>query len=204
MGLGLGGLFLEGEDPVVVADHCHAALFQPRGVRLIVAHDAGGALFLRVGDELRQREIQHVVAGDDQHFVVQIQRIDGELHVLHRAEAGFVGGGAVVHHGDLLGLGLRPVDEVGRVLVVGDDHVFIHHAEGIDVVHQPVEDGLLAHLQQRLGEVFGQRIQAGGIARGENQTFHVGFLTARRRRRFRRSARSTCPPASGRSSDTFR
>ena len=57
-------------------------------------------------------------------------------------------------------------------LVIGDDDVFIHQASAVDVVNEPVEDGLVAHFEERLREILGERVEAGSIARCKNEAFH--------------------------------
>ena len=127
---------------------------------------------------MHQAEIQQVVPRHHQQVVVQAQRVDGELDVPHGAKARLVRGGSVVQDGDTgsrVKPGMRgrgPVLEDRGELVVGDDDVLVDEAGPVDVVDEPVQDGLLPYLQEGLGEVFGKRVKPRGIARGENQAFH--------------------------------
>ena len=147
----------------------------------------GRSLLLRILQETHQAEIQQVVPRHHQQVVVQAQRVDGELDVPHGAEARLVRGGSVVQDGDrcpirsgmttdvipgLTGNLFRPVLEDRGELVVGDDDVLVDEAGPVDVVDEPVQDGLLPYLQEGLGEVFGKRVKPRGVARGEDQAFH--------------------------------
>ena len=60
--------------------------------------------------------------------------------------------------------------------MVGDDDVLIDTAAGGDVIDQPVEDGLVAYLQQGLREVFRERIESRGVAGGENEALHRNIV----------------------------
>ena len=88
------------------------------------------------------------------------------------AQAGLVGRCAVVHDGDPLRLRPGPGLKVVGKLVVRDDYVFVHQASAVDIIDEPVEDGLVAHREQGLGEVLGQRVEPRGIACGKDETFH--------------------------------
>ena len=169
--LGVGGFFDHRQDQAVLIDRGDSRLAELLDRGLVVAHDAGRALRAGVVDKAHEAEIQQVVAGDDQEVVVQAQAVDGELDVADGAEAGFVGGGAVVEDGDTFTF--CPFLKDPRELMIGNHHVFIHHAGLVDVVDQPVQDGLVPHLQEGFREVFRQGVQPRGIAGGEDQTFHT-------------------------------
>ena len=59
--------------------------------------------------------------------------------------------------------------------VVGDDDVSIYLGYAVYVVEHTTEDGTLAYLQQRLGEVLGQLAQSGGISRCYHYIFHIAM-----------------------------
>ena len=61
---------------------------------------------------------------------------------------------------------------MGGEAVVGDDDVLIDETAGGDVIDQPVQDGLITDLQQGLREVLGERVEAGGVAGGEDEGGH--------------------------------
>ena len=57
-------------------------------------------------------------------------------------------------------------------LVVGDDNVFVNESGAVDVVDEPVEYCLIAHFEERFGEVLGEWIEPRGIAGGKDEAFH--------------------------------
>lgn len=59
--------------------------------------------------------------------------------------------------------------------MVADHDVFVDKAGTVDVVDEPVQDGLVLHLEEGFGEVFGQGIEPGGIACRKNKTLHGLF-----------------------------
>ena len=81
MGLGRRRLLGHAEDAVVLIYGNDAALQQPLFVLLPEAHDAGGLLLVGIAYELYEAEVQEVVACDDQHVVVEMEFVDGELYV---------------------------------------------------------------------------------------------------------------------------
>lgn len=171
--LGLGGLLFHREDEVVVVHLGNTALAEALLGLLVVAHDAGGGFPAGVAHEVDQTERQQVVAGNDQEVVVELTLVDGKLDVAHRTETGLVGRGAVVEHGDGLRTLGGPLLEDGCKLMVGDDDVLVNELALVDIVDEPIEDGLPAYLQQGLGEVLGKGIEAGGIASREDEAFHI-------------------------------
>ena len=62
-------------------------------------------------------------------------------------------------------------EDRGKLMIAHDD-IFIHAAGPFHIVDQPVQDGLARHLKQGLGEILRQWIQAGGIARGQDDALH--------------------------------
>ena len=111
-----------------------------------------------ISHKFGKREIQHIVAGDHQQVIVQPQLVNGKLHVTHSTKPGLIAAGSIVHHLNILLLGGCPVLKMMGKLVVANDHIGIHQAGGVDVVYQPVQDGLLSHFQQRFGKVLRQGI----------------------------------------------
>ena len=168
MRFGGGGLLGHAQDAVVCVDGNDAALEEFLVVGLPKAHDAGGLLLAGIAHETLQAEVQQVVAGNDEHVVVEMEQVDGKLYVAHGSEACLVGGGAVVHDSHLLSLRCSPLLEVTGELMVRDDDVFIDQSCTVDVVDEPVEDSFFAHLEERLGEVLCEGIKAGSIARSKD------------------------------------
>ena len=62
-----------------------------------------------------------------------------------------------------------PCLEVGGELVVGHDVDRANAFDGREVVQDPFDYRLAGHVEQRLGLVEGQRIQARGVAGGEDE-----------------------------------
>lgn len=174
--LGLCGLFFHGHDAVAVVDFEHAALVEAFLIRFFEAHYAAGTLLVCIAHEVLQTEVEHVVAGDHEHVACKAEAVHGKADVAHGAEAGLVGRRAVIDHGDLLAFAGGPLLEVAGKLVVADYDVFVDKAGAVDVVDEPVQDGLVLHLEEGLGEVFGQGIEPGGIACRKNKTLHCCFL----------------------------
>lgn len=174
--LGLCGLLFHGHDAVAAVDFEHATLVEAFLTGLMEAHHAAGTLGVGIAHEVLQTEVEHVVAGDDEHVAREAEAVHGKPDVAHGAEAGLVGRRAVIDHGDFLALAGRPLLEVAGKLVVADYDVFVDKAGSVDVVDEPVQDGLVLHLEEGLGEVFGQGIEPGGIACRKNKTLHCCFL----------------------------
>ena len=78
--------------------------------------------------------------------------------VTDRAQAGFVGEGAVVHNGNGLGRGplLRPEPEDIGELAVCDDDMLVNLRDCVNIVQHPPQNGVGANLQKRLWEVLGE------------------------------------------------
>ena len=174
--LGLCGLLFHGHDAVAAVDFEHAALVEAFLIGFFEAHHARGLLPVCIAHEVLQAEVEHVVAGDDEHVAREAEAVHGKPDVAHGAEAGLVGRSSVIDHGDLLAFAGGPLLEVAGKLVVADYDVFVDKAGAVDVVDEPVQDGLVLHLEEGLGEVFGQGIEPGGIACRKNKTLHCCFL----------------------------
>lgn len=175
MALGARGLLFHGHDAVAVVDFEHAALVEALLAGFFEAHHARGLLLVCIAHEVLQAEVEHVVAGDHEHVAREAEAVHGKPDVAHGAEAGLVGRRAVIDHGDFLALACRPLLEMAGKLVVADYDVFVDKAGAVDVVDEPVQDGLVLHLEEGLGEVFGQGIEPGGIACRKNKTLHWLF-----------------------------
>lgn len=174
--LGLRGLLFHGHDAVIVVDFEHTALVKALLAGLVETHHAAGTLGVGIAHKVLQTEVEHIVAGDDEHVARETEAVHGKADVAHGAEAGLVGRRAVIDHGDLLAFACCPLLEVVGKLVVADYDVFVDKAGAVDVVDEPVQDGLVLHLEEGLGEVFGQGIEPGGIACRKNKTLHCCFL----------------------------
>ena len=176
MALGPRGLLFHGHDAVGGIDFEHAALVETFLAGLMEAHHARGLLLVCIAHEVLQTEVEHIVAGDDEHVAREAEAVHGKPDVAHGAEAGLVGRSSVIDHGDLLAFAGGPLLEVAGKLVVADYDVFVDKAGAVDVIDEPVQDGLVLHLEEGLGEVFGQGIEPGGIACRKNKTLHCCFL----------------------------
>ncbi len=160
-------LFLHLEDAHLGVDFDDAGALEFVDFRFVVAHNHGSAFAVEFFDEAPEAEVEEVVGGKDEEVVVDAVGFDGEDQVADGAEAGGVGGGAVVEDADGEGMtGRGPGLKDGGEFTVGDDDVAVDAGDGVDVVQEPAQDGALPYLKQRLGEVFRQRIEAGGVARG--------------------------------------
>ena len=174
--LGLCGFLFHGHDAVAVVDFEYTALVEAFLAGFLEAHHARGLLLVCIAHEVLQAEVEHVVASDDEHVAREAEAVHGKPNVAHGAEAGLVGRRAVIDHRDFLAFACRPLLEVAGKLVVADYDVFVDKAGAVDVVDEPVQAGLVLHLEEGLGEVFGQGIEPRGIACRKNKTLHCCFL----------------------------
>ena len=149
--LRMGRFLLHFQDEVVFIDRRHARLVKLLFRGLKVPHNAGRTFITGILNKPYQAEIQQVISCDHEQVVIKAQFVDSELDVAHGAEARLVRRRAVVEDGDALP-GSRPFLEDMRELVVGNDDVAIDTAGGVDVVDEPVQDGLVPYLQEGFGE----------------------------------------------------
>ena len=167
VGDGCLGFFLHLEDFHLVVNRDDAGALEFVYFRFVVAHDHGSALAVEFFDEALEAEVKKVVGGEDEEVVVDAVGFDGEDEVADGAEASFVGEGGVGEDADGEGCTFcSPFLEHRGEFAVGDDDVAVDAGNGVDVVQEPAQNGALPYLKQRLGEVFRQRIEAGGVARG--------------------------------------
>ena len=106
---------------------------------------------------------------------------DDEVDVANRPELVLVDGRAVVDDlelkpGPALVVAVGPRLEVGGELVVGHDVDRADVGDGREVVEHPFEHRLAGHVEERLGFVEGERVQARGVAGGEDEDVHGWFL----------------------------
>ena len=94
-----------------------------------------------------QRKIQQIIPRRHQRLFRNCPLLQGELNIPHRPQAVCVAGGAVVQHRDGKGLFRRPLPEMLREPVVGDHHIFAYLSRAFQILRQPVQNGLSAHLQ---------------------------------------------------------
>ncbi|MPN29084.1 hypothetical protein SDC9_176533 [bioreactor metagenome] len=174
--LWLRRLFFQRQQPFIPVNLADTAFAKAFRVRFSIAHGAGCAFVLRVADEPGQAEIQHVVAGDDQQVIIQAQPVDRVLDIDDRAKTGLVGACPVIHHCDGQFARLGPFIKMMGEFVVGDHDIFAHFTGCMDIIQQPVQDGLFANFQQGLGIVLCQRVEPGGVPGGQNQALHMSFL----------------------------
>ena len=154
MALRYDWLLLHGEDVVIVVYGHHATLVQTGLVGLEVAHDATGPFVDSIAHEGLQAEVEDIVASDDEKVIVEVQFVDGKLNVAYGAEARLVGARAVINDGDVVRVLGGPCFEVMSELMVADDDEAVHEVAVVDIIDEPVQDGLVAHLQERLWEIL--------------------------------------------------
>lgn len=125
-----------------------------------MAHDDGGAFLLEVVYEALEREVEDVVGCKHHYVIVDCFLIYGKEEIADGAKACLVGLGAVVDDGYRLAIvGLAdPFPEDGGEAVVGDYDVPVYVGYRVKIGEHSVEDGALPYLEERLGEVFGERI----------------------------------------------
>lgn len=63
---------------------------------------------------------------------------------------------------------LSPLLKDAGELAVGDDDVFGDFGDGVDVVEQAAEDGVVPDFQEGFREVLGQGVEPGGITGGQD------------------------------------
>ena len=175
VGFGVLWFLLHVEDAAVGIEFDDACALEFLDGWLVVAHDAGGGFLAGEVDEVAEGEEQEVIGCDNEEIIVNGELVEGEEEIADSTEAGFVGGGAIVDDGDGFRVVLfgSPLVEDGGELVVGNDDVLGDVGDGVDVIEHASEDGVVANLQEGLGEVSGEFAQARGIACGYNDCLHV-------------------------------
>ena len=121
---------------------------ESRKLFFLVTHDTAGADGLLVVHKAAQGEVEHVVAGPDEDGVscsLASNCSGGQLDIFYCAQAGFVGGGAVVEDGDSVSSFTGPVPENVGDFVVGDYNLLVYRIS--QVVDDPVQDGLAPNVQ---------------------------------------------------------
>ena len=73
------------------------------------------------------------------------------------------------------GCGCPPILEVAGKFFIGDDVGVVDFANGLAAGEHVLEHGPATNGKERLGRVFGERIQPRGVAGGEDDLFHEGF-----------------------------
>ena len=169
----LGRLFFHGDDPPLGVNLSDARLAEFGQIGLVVPHDAAGAFRAGIAQEATQAEREQVITGDDEHVLIDPAAVDGQLDVANGAKPRFIRRRAVVQNDDGRPVAVRPCLENGGKLMVRHNDISIHHTGTVDVIDQPVQDGLAPDIQQGLGKVFRQRIQPRRIASGQDHTFHT-------------------------------
>ncbi len=139
-----------------------------------MAHDAGGLLLCKEGDETTEGEVEEVVPCQDEQVLVDFLLFDCEEDVPHRPEPVGVVGRAVIEDDDGMGerAALFPSSEVIVELVVGDNHILPYPFDAIDIREEPVKDGPSLYIQEGLGKVLGQGIKPGCIAGCQDEAGH--------------------------------
>lgn len=128
--------------------------------RFVMAHDDGGAFLLEVVYEALEGEVEDVVGCKHHYVVVDRFLIYGKEEIADRAKACLVGLGAVVNDGDGLAVvGLTdPFPENVGESVVSDYDVPVYVGYCVKIGKHTVEDSAIPNLEERFGEVFGERI----------------------------------------------
>ena len=114
--------------------------------------DAGTAILFSEPHKGNETEIQNVVPGQHQHIFINAQLVYGKLDILHSAKPSLIGTRTVIHNGNRESVATAPVLKMPGKLMIADDNELIH--QFFNIVHQPIQDGLLSHLQQGLGKVL--------------------------------------------------
>ena len=78
MGLWGGRFFCHVENTIILIYRHYATLQQFLVSGLIIAHDAACLLLQSISSEALQAKVQHVIACNDEHIIVQFQFVDGE------------------------------------------------------------------------------------------------------------------------------
>ena len=83
--LGLCGLLFHGHDAVGSVDFEHAALVEAFLTGFFEAHHARSLLLVCIAHEVLQTEVEHVVAGDDEHVAREAEAVHGkpDLSLIH-------------------------------------------------------------------------------------------------------------------------
>ncbi len=171
-------LFLHLEDAKIGVDFDDAGSLEFVDLGLVVAHNHRGAFFLEGFHEAAEAEVEDIVGCDDQQVFVEAIGVDGQDQVADGAEAGFVGEcvvGQDFHRTRCPvkpGMTLSPLLKEAGELAVGDDDVFGDFGDGVDVVEQAAEDGVVPDFQEGFREVLGQGVEPGGVAGGQDDGFH--------------------------------
>lgn len=179
------GFFLHLEDAEIGVDFDDAGALEFVDLGLVVAHNHRGAFLFEGFHEAAEAEVEDIVGCDHQQVFVEVVGIDGQDQVADGAEAGFVGEGLVgqdlhrkrcpVGPGMTIGwpcTASRPLLKDAGELAVGNDDVFGDFWDGVDVVEQAAEDGVVPDFQEGFREVLGQGVEPGGVAGGQDDGFH--------------------------------
>lgn len=164
-------LFLHLEDAKIGVDFDDAGALEFVYLGLVVAHNHRGAFFLEGFHEAAEAEVEDIVGCDNQQVFVEAVGVDGQDQVADGAKAGFVGESVVgqdFHTASILCPLLKDAGE----LAVGNDDVFGDFGDGVDVIEQAAEDGVVPDFQEGFREVLGQGVEPGGVAGGQDDGFH--------------------------------
>ncbi len=166
------------EDAEIGVDFDDAGALEFIDLRFVMAHNHRGAFFLERFHEAAETEVEDIVGCDDQQVFVEAEGVDGQDQVADSAETGFVGEGVVGQHFHRKrcpvtpGMTLSPLLKDAGELAVGDDDVFGDFGDGVDVIEQAAEDGVVPDFQEGFRVVLGQRVKPGGVAGGQDDGFH--------------------------------
>ena len=149
------GLFLHLEEAKIGIDFDDAGALEFVDFGLVVAYNHRGALFFEGLHEAAKTEVEDIVGCDDQQVFVEAVGVDGQDQGADGAEAGFVGESVVGQHFHIVSI-LCPIFKDAGELAIGDDDVFGDFGDGVDVVEQAAEDGIVPDFQEGFREVLGQ------------------------------------------------
>lgn len=164
-------LFLHLQDAKTGVNFDDAGPLEFVDLGLVVAHDHRCAFLFEGFHEAAEAEIEDIVGCDDQQVFVEAVGVDGQDQVADGAEAGFVGESVVGQHFHIVSI-LCPIFKDAGELAIGDDDVFGDFGDGVDVVEQAAEDGVVPDFQEGFREVLGQGVEPGGVAGGQDDGFH--------------------------------
>ena len=128
--------------------------------------------------ELAQFLAEQIVAGDHDQIVIHVLRFEDVMDVADRAELVGVVGGMVVDDGEIhfrfrRAIIVRPFLKMPGELGVGDDVNAVNLGDGREVVEDVLDHRLARDGQERFGLREGERIEARGVAGGEDDDFHL-------------------------------
>ena len=100
--LGLLGLLLHAEYPVVLIEFDYACALELLDRGLFMAHDTGGVFLFGEVCELGKTEKEQVIGCHDEHIVIDVQLVHGIEQIAHCTKARFVRLCSIVENRDFI------------------------------------------------------------------------------------------------------